>query len=65
MPKTVEIEFGRTHDGVPKEKVEEAINDLRKRLENFERGGVKAEMRRVERTDVEVSDDDFERGNQQ
>lgn len=60
MSKIVEIEFSRTHEGVPKEKIEEALNDLRKRLENFERGGVKADMRRIERTDIDVSKDDFQ-----
>jgi hypothetical protein len=53
MSKTVEIEFEPAHDSVPNEKVEEAINDLRKRLENFERGGVSATMRRIERSDME------------
>lgn len=53
MSETVEIEFEPAYDGVPDEKVEEAINDLRKRLQNFERGGVRATMRRVERNNVE------------
>lgn len=53
MSKTVEIEFEPAYESVPDEKVEEAINDLRKRLQNFERGGIQATMRRVERNDVD------------
>lgn len=53
MSKTVEIEFEPAYDGVSDEKVEEAINDLRKRLQNFERGGVRATMRRIERNEMD------------
>jgi len=60
MSETVEIEFEPAHEGVSNEKVEEAINDLRKRLQNFERGGVKATMQRVERSDMERPKNGFE-----
>jgi len=59
MSKRVEITFDKTHPGVPDEKIEEAINDLRKRLENFERGGVSAQMHTVEVTE-DIDDSELE-----